>query len=405
MPAGSSLRPAPFAWLLAAALVLATAPTAADPGPEDVGPTFARDRNAPGHIDRGAAGLAREIERLDGERVSAGAAIQSIEVEMSRLEEQLARLAQDQAARVSWLAADRRSLAAALSALTRLARRPPAAIVVPSAAPSGAVRGGVALRATVAEINRRADRLRTELAALAAAAAAIAAREAELKEAADALATERSRLDGLLAEANALHRRTAPDGRRPSDHVRRLSEQAKNVNELLVGLTPVPEPRSPPPDDGAEEVPSARLVLTPPPRTVPRFSTARGSLPLPAAGRVVGRFDEHDGDGLVSKGITIATRSGALVVSPHYGRVAFAGPFRGYGQLLIIEHGERYHTLISGLGRIDAVLGQVVSISEPVGMMGSPGDVLPRLYLEIRHDDRPVDPLPWFAVSQAKVSG
>jgi septal ring factor EnvC (AmiA/AmiB activator) len=147
------------------------------------------------------------------------------------------------------------------------------------------------------------------------------------------------------------------------------------------------------------------LVLTPPPESGRPIANARGTLPFPVVGRVVGRYGEESGAGLISKGITIETRPGAQVVSPHRGRVAFAGPFRGYGQLLIIEHGEAYHSLMAGLDRIDTVIGQLVFGGEPVGVMGYPDDGKPSLYLELRRNNRPVDPLPWFAASEAKVSG
>jgi septal ring factor EnvC (AmiA/AmiB activator) len=161
-----------------------------------------------------------------------------------------------------------------------------------------------------------------------------------------------------------------------------------------------------PPSEKETEMPSPlRLVLTPPPESGRPIAKLRGTLPFPVVGRVVGRYGEESDSGLISKGITIETRPGAQVVAPHEGRVAFAGPFRGYGQLLIIEHGEAYHSLMAGFDRIDAVIGQLVFGGEPVGVMGYPDDGKPNLYLELRRNNRPVDPLPWFAVSEAKVSG
>ena len=98
----------------------------------------------------------------------------------------------------------------------------------------------------------------------------------------------------------------------------------------------------------------------------------------------------------MSKGLTIAARPGATVVSPFDGTViAFAGPFRGYGELLIIEHTEGYHTLLAGLGRIDGTVGQRVLAGEPVGLMGD--EKAAALYVELRRDGQPINPLPWLA--------
>jgi septal ring factor EnvC (AmiA/AmiB activator) len=90
------------------------------------------------------------------------------------------------------------------------------------------------------------------------------------------------------------------------------------------------------------------------------------------------------------------------VIAPHDGKVVFAGPFRDYGLLLIIDHGEGYHTLLAGLGRIDASVSQWVLAGEPVGQMGperagSARASKPRLYIELRHDGRSINPLPWLA--------
>ncbi len=83
----------------------------------------------------------------------------------------------------------------------------------------------------------------------------------------------------------------------------------------------------------------------------------------------------------------------------------FAGPFRGYGQLLIIAHGEGYHTLLAGIDRVDGAVGQLLLAGEPVGQMGASPGRKPELYVELRHDGDPIDPTPWLAATETKVSG
>lgn len=130
------------------------------------------------------------------------------------------------------------------------------------------------------------------------------------------------------------------------------------------------------------------------------------SLVMPARGDVIGRYGQANGaDGASAKGITISTRSAAQVVAPFDGRIVYAGPFRGYGQILIIEHGGRYHTLLAGLERIDAVVGQWVLAGEPLGVMGGTGESKPELYLELRRTGAPINPLPWLATTGDKVQG
>ena len=131
----------------------------------------------------------------------------------------------------------------------------------------------------------------------------------------------------------------------------------------------------------------------------------RGRLPLPVVGNLVGRYGENLPSGLTRKGIDIAARSGAQVIATYDGKIAFAGMFRGYGQLLIIDHGDGYHTLLAGMTRIDMAVGQRVSTGEPVGLMGDGGGDRPILYVELRRKGQPINPLPWLASRNDKVSG
>ncbi|MBM3561038.1 MAG: peptidase M23, partial [Alphaproteobacteria bacterium] len=106
-----------------------------------------------------------------------------------------------------------------------------------------------------------------------------------------------------------------------------------------------------------------------------------------------------------SRGATWQARDGAQVVAPWDGRVVFAGPFRAFGPILIIEHGEGYHSLIAGLGRIDVTAGQWVLAGEPVGGAGPSGGNPASVYVELRHDGQPVDPLPWLAAATGGTRG
>jgi septal ring factor EnvC (AmiA/AmiB activator) len=128
-------------------------------------------------------------------------------------------------------------------------------------------------------------------------------------------------------------------------------------------------------------------------------------LPLPARGRIVQRYGQHTDFGTLAKGITIETLPRAQVIAPHDGRVVFAGVYRDYGQLLIIEHGEGYHTLLAGFSRIDGTVGQWLLAGEPIGQMGAGSTGKPVLYVELRRNGEPMNPLPWLAAKERRVSG
>ncbi len=143
------------------------------------------------------------------------------------------------------------------------------------------------------------------------------------------------------------------------------------------------------------------------------FVQAKGMLVMPAQGRRVLSYGDKTQYGGHSKGLVLETRHGAQVTSPCDGWIVFAGEFRTFGQLLIINAGDGYHILLAGLSQIDVQLGQFVLTGEPVGLMSpapknqksnSPGNA-PVLYVEFRKDSRPVDPDPWWAAASQKVQG
>jgi septal ring factor EnvC (AmiA/AmiB activator) len=156
----------------------------------------------------------------------------------------------------------------------------------------------------------------------------------------------------------------------------------------------------------------ARLAAIPfrdPARLAPSvpFSETKGQMPLPAAGTLIKSFGAADGFGGTEKGLSLATRPNAVVASPTDGWVAFSGPYRSYGQLLIINAGDGYYLVLAGMQRTNVELGQFVLAGEPVAVMGDGsaktaaaialGAAQPILYVELRKDGAAIDPGPWWA--------
>ena len=145
------------------------------------------------------------------------------------------------------------------------------------------------------------------------------------------------------------------------------------------------------------------------------FASLRGQVPIPVNGVKLKQFGAPDGNGGLEKGLSIATRAGAQVTEPADGWVVYAGAFRSYGQLLILNVGGGYHVLLAGMDRISVDLGQFVLTGEPVAVMGNSshiaailatGSSQPVLYIEFRKDGVPVDPGPWWASGEGeKVRG
>lgn len=142
------------------------------------------------------------------------------------------------------------------------------------------------------------------------------------------------------------------------------------------------------------------------------FHQARGKLPLPAAGKRVLNYSERTQYGSQSKGLVMETRSGAQVTSPSDGWVLYAGEFRSYGKLLIIDAGGGYNVVLAGLSQIDVRPGEFVLASEPIGTMmtvkkepAGAASGAPVLYIEFRKDGQPIDPDPWWVSIPQKAQG
>jgi len=145
------------------------------------------------------------------------------------------------------------------------------------------------------------------------------------------------------------------------------------------------------------------------------FADMRGHLHLPVNGVRVREFGGPDGSGGTQKGLSIVARPGGEITAPCDGWVVYAGRFRSYGQLLILNAGGGYHVLLAGMDRVSVDIGQFVLTGEPVAVMGggsqtSPsgtaGPKQPVLYVEFRKDGAPIDPSPWWATNEGeKVRG
>ena len=125
----------------------------------------------------------------------------------------------------------------------------------------------------------------------------------------------------------------------------------------------------------------------------------------PVEGRAILAWGQASAAGQPHRGVSYEAASQATVVSPWHGTIVYAGPFRGYGVILIVESGDGYHWLISGLGRLDVTPGQAVRAGEPVGLASAGGPTKPVVYVELRRNGQPIDPGPWLAAPNGKVSG
>lgn len=369
--------------------------------------------------------IEQELAILRRDMVAAASIIQAQERKATRLFGSLAELKAQEDAKLSRLSRQRGQLAGILVALQRVARYPPEALITQPMPPGDTVRSAILLRAVVPQIEQRAARLRDDLESLAKARRGIAEKKSQLTSVTTGLEKERQRLAVLFGQKTALKHRMSAKQRAEARRLKSLAGEAATLRELLNKLNKGPrrpkrsaaktetaEPEEAP-IPGSPETSAAslaqplaapgtleKIVGLPAGLTGAPITSQRGKLVLPAVGRIIRRYGQRTKTGLKRKGITFETRPGAQIVAPYEGRVVYADKFRKYGELLIIEHGEGYHSLLSGLARIDSMMGQWVVAGEPVGVMGRPSRQKPQLYVELRRHGQPINPLPWLAAKR-----
>jgi len=140
------------------------------------------------------------------------------------------------------------------------------------------------------------------------------------------------------------------------------------------------------------------------------FATLRGQLPAPVDASVVQRFgrevDAEFHTQVFHKGIDFGATLGDPVRAVAAGTVRFAGWFRGYGRMVILDHGDRFYTVSGHLDALRVAMGNFVAAGEPIGTVGDTGSLRgPRLYFEIREGSEAVDPLAWLAPGAARANG
>jgi septal ring factor EnvC (AmiA/AmiB activator) len=317
----------------------------------------------------------------------------------------------------------RATMAEVLAALQRLGRHPPPALVIRPEDALQAVRTAMLLGAVLPEMRIQAEALANDLADLARIRRELAEERDRLRRDADALQDERRRLARLIEERQKKQAETEAALDAERQKAKALAQQVDDLKDLIgkmeQGLDRAARAARAAQRAADEKAKAGRVdlaAINDPGRIAPavQFASTRGTLPLPVNGVRIREFGAPDSLGSTEKGLTVATRAGAQVTSPCDGWVVYAGVFRNYGQVLILNAGGGYHIVLAGMDRISVDVGQFVLTGEPVAIMGSGsqaaslalGSSQPVLYIEFRKDGTPVDPSPWWAASEGeKVRG
>ena len=338
-----------------------------------------------------AGRVASEGQKIAKQLVKMASRVQDLEEKITAIEENIFALTGEIANKKEEIRKQNLNMVHTLAALQRLSQRPPEYIIMRPAEAVETVRSASLLTATLPEIEKKTALMRAGLEELNTLKSKLAAEQTTYRDNLETLQGERLGLEALQREKRALYADYLRGVSQEEDRTKALAREARDLRSLIEKLEQ--ELRN-----------AARQTLpTPPMPPGTSFAGAKGVLPFPARGVIIQQFGAKIAAG-TAKGVNIKVRPGAQVIAPFDGRIIYAGEFRNYGNLLIIAHGEGYHSLLAGLGIINTRVGEWVLAGEPVGLMpetrlasadGNATGASSWLYLEIRKDGEPINPLPW----------
>ena len=369
------------------------------------------------------AALGQDSSKLSQQLIEAAARVRTIETSIGDAEGRLRALDGREAQMRASLDSRRSDVVEVLAALQRAGRRSPPALLIRPEDALQSVRTAMLLGSLVPELRARAEKITGEIGELTTVRKAIGTERDRLAADRDKLRDDQTRLAALVEERQRKQAEIEKDLDAEGARAINLSKQVDGLQDLIskmeLNLKSAAKAAA---TASLQGVPATNVKFDPaalrnPNRKSPAiaFASAKGLFAFPVNGTKMREFGGSDGVGGVEKGISLASRPGAQVTTPCDGWVVYAGPFRSYGQLLILNAGGGYHVLIAGMERISVNIGQFVLTGEPVAVMGTTSQVAsilstnasqPVLYIEFRKDGTSIDSGPWWAAKEGeKVRG
>jgi murein hydrolase activator len=368
-------------------------------------------------------------ENLKTTLMDATRRLQETEARAEEIETKLDALSVDEKKLVASLDDRRDVIIEVLMVLQRMGRRPPPALLTRPQDLLEAMRASLALGDLLPQMRAEAQALQTDLAELVRLRDGIKTEQARLATERAALTDQRASVGAMIESRQTAIAASQSALQAESAKAEKLARQSTSLKELITRMESESEAARKA-AEAARKAAEAQAKLTEeqrrkaqaaPFRDAARLAPAvafgdlRGKLSYPVAGPVLRRFGSPDGFGGKEKAYFIGARDHATVVAPCDGWVAFSGPYRTYGQLLIINAGDGYYVVLAGMSRSNVNVGQFVLAGEPVASMGDGaaqtaatiaiGAKQPILYVEFRKDGASIDSSPWWAKSDSRKVG
>ncbi len=327
-------------------------------------------------LERRIDDIETSLEDTRKHLITIGDKVQKNEKELQSLENRIEGLEIKQLTLQQKLKNDRQSISRLILALERIRRVPPEALIAKPDAPLKTAQSAMLMRNIIPAINQQAEALRTNLEDLENITTELQEKRSNALKTASTLKTEYSKMSSLVERREKLYASTHRDLEKEQQRAKQISRQAQNIKDLVKRLD-------------TEKQRTASLGRAKKKKALPPVGNSR----LPISGIIRIGYNDSDAFGAPSKGLSIEGLGGSLIVAPMGGTVRFAGQFKNYGNMMIVEHKNGYHSLIAGFEKIDTVVGQRVSAGEPLGYLHyAENNIKPALYYELRHNGKPINP-------------
>lgn len=347
------------------------------------------------YLETEARKLKNKEKSLKEQMVKMATAVQESEAELSALEETMRILNEQITQKTDDLQRKKKNMAVMVQASIKLSQTPPEAIILMPGDMMNNMKASRALKMTTDSIKQEAESIRNQMLELGELKEKVIASQAEAKTRKEQLDEKRKTLKTQIAELNILQQKLYSEQKELKQKSQALGKKATDLQSLITALDKEKEQKKAEQIVAPEDL-EIEIASNKPNGEKGRlrsFKSAKGKIRIPVAGKLVQRYGV-EGRNETSKGITISARPNAQVIAPYDGEVMFTGAFMAYGRMIILRHGDGYHTLLAGIAKIDVSVGDFLTEGEPIGIMGEkePNN---RLYMELRDDNQPINPAGW----------
>lgn len=381
-------------WLVALFLMALMAPAHAGDIPippqktqslEILKEKLAAEETKQAKLSKQAKDAEKDIKSTKTNLVDLSTKIRKNESGMRGLEENIGALTVQEQNLKTKLESDHGSIATTILALERMRRVPPELMIIRPGAPLATAQTALLLQNLLPALDHRAQSLAKDIQNLHEIQDNLARDQKELRTARAALDTQNDELSTLMKAREKEFKSTNAAYQSSAARAQRYAAEAQSLADLVSRIER--DDDSPPPAAPHKKTKSSSSLK------------GLGKGIWPASGRAIARFGDFDDLGAEIKGVKISTAPKTIVVTPMKGTVKYSGAFRSYGQLVIVEHDNGYHSLLAGMERVNVGIGQTLKAGEPLGYMPSSSsqDGALTLYYELRHDGEAVDPTNLFA--------